>query len=200
MDSRLLYADDRQHNPITRQDRCDPSHNRQEAMKANGFTLIELLTTLTLMAIVALMAVPAFGNLIQRQRLDSARLQLMGALMLTRQQAVTRGRSIVMTRAATGWNNGWTVFVDENGNGAVDTSEAILRQFPALPGNLRLSGNQPVGSYVRYMPDGQARLLSGAFQAGTLTLCHTDNTAPGVQLILSIGGRVRQSPAGDACQ
>ncbi len=169
-------------------------------MKSKGFTLMELLTTLAVMAIIGSIAIPSFASLVQRQRLDSARQQLMGALMLTRQQAVAQGRSIVLSRSGDSWSNGWAMIVDDNNNGRQDAGETILRSFPALPADLRLAGNQPVASYVRYMPDGQARLTSGAFQAGTLTLCHANTAIAGVQLILSIGGRVRQDAAGTACQ
>lgn len=168
-------------------------------MKMHGFTLIELLTTLAVVAIVALIAVPGLADLLQRQRLDAARQQLMGALMLTRQQAVLLGRSLTLGPDDGNWNRGWMLFADENDNAHLDDGETLLRHFPALPDALRLSANTPLSSYVRYMPDGQARLLGGAFQAGTLTLCHISRRIAGTQLILSIGGRVRQAPAGDAC-
>lgn len=39
--------------------------------KSRGFTLVELMVTIAVLAIVAMMAAPSFGNLITRKKLDS---------------------------------------------------------------------------------------------------------------------------------
>lgn len=63
--------------------------------KENGFTLIELLVTIAVLAIIATMAAPSFGDLIARKQLD----------MTTKEFALlfgeTRGQAIVLRKSIT---------------------------------------------------------------------------------------------------
>ena len=59
-----------------------------------------------------------------------------------------------------------------------------------------MRGNAPVARYVSYGATGRARLISGAFQAGTFTLCPVSASAAGSgaavrQIVLSPTGRPR---------
>jgi type IV fimbrial biogenesis protein FimT len=47
----------------------------------------------------------------------------------------------------------------------------VLQVKEALPGFLTLQGNATVDRYISYGPQGRTQSTSGAFQAGTLTLC-----------------------------
>lgn len=67
----------------------------------------------------------------------------------------------------------------------------MLRTGDASAAGVRISGNTPVRSYVRYMPSGLAKMQNGAFQAGTITLCHADGEQPIRKLVLSATGRLR---------
>jgi type IV fimbrial biogenesis protein FimT len=91
-----------------------------------------------------------------------------------------------------GWEQGWIIFHDANNNAALDAGEALLMSEPALPGRLRLTGNAQLASDLSYTPSGSASLVSGAFQAGTLTMC-VDSEAPMAarQIVISATGRPR---------
>ena len=69
----------------------------------------------------------------------------------------------------------------------LDGSDQLLRVFPATD-DVSMFGNSLVSSYVSYVPSGEARLASGAFQAGTIQICSGD---AGRKLILSSTGRAR---------
>ncbi|RLZ10142.1 prepilin-type N-terminal cleavage/methylation domain-containing protein [Acinetobacter sp. 2JN-4] len=55
--------------------------------KGRGFTLIELMVTIAVLAIVAMMAVPSFGNMVARQKLNAATRELTLAINQAKSQA-----------------------------------------------------------------------------------------------------------------
>lgn len=82
-------------------------HSRR---RAGGFTLIELVTAITVMAVLAGLALPSFRGFVANQRIRNASFDLMAALTLVRSEAVTRGGNVSITKVAgTHWNEGWTV-------------------------------------------------------------------------------------------
>ena len=84
------------------------------------------------------------------------------------------------------------MFVDETPLAVRDVGnvrERLVQVFEAAPGaKLRLTGNSTVDDYVSYDAMGVARLINGAFQAGTLTVCEPP---AGRKVVLSSGGRIR---------
>jgi type IV fimbrial biogenesis protein FimT len=84
------------------------------------------------------------------------------------------------------------VFRDSNNNGALDAGEPVVHHTQALPRGFRLTGNQSLASYISFAPSGRTRLVGGAFQAGTLTLCK--ESAPDLearQIVINNAGRAR---------
>src|SRR5260370_31984990 len=74
-----------------------------------GFTLIELVVTLTVLAILATVALPSYQNFVLTQRVRGASYDLMTSLVFARSEAIKRNASVSMTQAAGGWAQGWTV-------------------------------------------------------------------------------------------
>ena len=66
----------------------------QQINKNQGFTLIELMVTIAVMAIIAMMAAPSFGNLIQKQNLNRSTQELLGQLNNARSKAVLERREV----------------------------------------------------------------------------------------------------------
>ena len=64
--------------------------------KNKGFTLIELMVTIAVLAIIAMMAAPSFGDMLVRQNLKKSTNELIGLLNQTRAKAVLERRSIVV--------------------------------------------------------------------------------------------------------
>lgn len=158
-----------------------------------GFTLIEALVALAITALLLGLAVPAFTQLVHRQQLNTASNALAATFAYARQESITRQCPVLIKNLNGRWENGWRVFADLNGNGLLDEGEPLLRQASPLPAGVRISGNSPVRRYVRYTPSGSTHLVSGAFQAGTLTLCHADGQQAIKRLVLSATGRLRSS-------
>ncbi|WON79563.1 prepilin-type N-terminal cleavage/methylation domain-containing protein [Acinetobacter sp. UGAL515B_02] len=57
--------------------------------KMKGFTLIELIITITVLAILATIAVPSFNSLLNRLKLNASARELMTKLVEARTQALT---------------------------------------------------------------------------------------------------------------
>lgn len=171
---------------------------------SQGFTLIEMLLLLVVLMLLNVFAVPAMSEMLIALRVSSATQALVASLQLTRVEAIKRGRRVVLCKSASGencahsggWEQGWIVFEDRNNNAAVDAGEIILHREQPLAGQVRLTGNNPVLSYVSYTAFGQAHMTSGAFQAGTLTVCPSfGHSSAARQIVINISGRARTQVA-----
>lgn len=101
--------------------------------RSSGFTAIELLVVIAIVAVLAGLASPSFGPLIERWRVRQAAEDLQATLYLARSEAVKRGGNIVVrklpnadgctTSGSTQWACGWFVFYDTNANGAQDADQ-----------------------------------------------------------------------------
>lgn len=163
-------------------------------MRSFGFTLIDLLTTIAIASILLSIGLPNFSAQIQNTRTKTATQNLLEAIELTRTKAVsTNKRTTIINQ--TSWENGWELFIDKNNDGIRDNDEDIVQQHEKLTG-VRIKTNSHINHYVSYIGTGESRNAngtesSGAFQAGTFTIC-PEGKGKGYELILSRGGRVRK--------
>lgn len=171
-----------------------------ESFKSSGITLIELLTILAVMTLFQVLAVPAMLALLDSVRLSTGINTLMSSIHFARNEATKRNDRVVMCKSAGtgecvrsgGWEQGWIIFHDRNNNALFDAGEPILLSAPALPTHFKLAGNSPLVNYVSYTANGTTQLTSGAFQAGTFTLCRQSETpVEARQVVISSGGRPR---------
>jgi type IV fimbrial biogenesis protein FimT len=147
---------------------------------ARGFSLPELLIVGAIAAILLGVALPDLGALLRAQQLRTATNDLFGAIGLARAQAIARNERVtLMPRDPAGidWTQGWTVFVDRDGDGAAGPGDAILAVREALPGGVQ-SDFAFTGSaapyYIAYNGAGRSCAAgnSGAARWGTLSLFH----------------------------
>lgn len=152
-------------------------------MRNRGFSLLEVLVVLVLLAVLLSLAAPSFQGMQQKHQMQSQAEQFQASLLLARSEALRRQQrvSLCVRESRNGsdpycatagtWSQGWLVFVDGNDNGLREASETVLQLHHALPEFLTLQGNATVDRYISYGPQGRSQSTSGAFQAGTLTLC-----------------------------
>jgi len=165
-----------------------------------GFSLVELLVVTTLAAILSMVAIPAMTEMINSQRSIALASAFLSSLNLARAEAIKRnGRTVLcksvdgLTCADTGgWEQGWIVFHDVDNDAALDLGEQVIERHGGVADGLSLSGNTPVANYVSFSASGSAKLVSGAFQAGTFTLCPPSSSTSDIrQVVLSSTGRAR---------
>lgn len=165
-----------------------------------GFTLIELLVVLVIAAVLLMVGVPSMTGIMNSIQLSAASNVFLSSLHLARSEAIKRNSRVALCKSADGvscassggWEQGWFVFHDANNNSALDSGEAVIDRAEPLSPSLRLTGNLNVASYVSFVSTGGTKLVSGAFQAGTLTLCRQSASGGGArQIILNAAGRPR---------
>src|ERR1700682_3260539 len=104
--------------------------------RQRGFTLVELLATITVLVILSSMAAASFSSTVNNNRIYSAQNEFVAYLALARSEAARRGLPVMLsaTTPVTGnaFGGGWTVWVDNNHNGALDFREHALRSTADL--------------------------------------------------------------------
>lgn len=139
-----------------------------------GFTLLELMVTLFIAAILMAIAIPSFETLINNSRMNSAYSSLVTELNYARSEAVQRNTSVTICASSNqatcsntnNWHLGRLVFVDVNGNGAVNAEDTLLKVFPRSEANISMiSAVFTNASFIVYNSNGTVN------QAGTLFVC-----------------------------
>ncbi len=162
-----------------------------------GVTLLELLVTLAVAAVLIVMGVPAYQAMIARMELRDRVHALVSGMQLARAESIKRDVRVNLCQSGDGvhcagtggWETGWLIYADSNLNGERDTDEDLIRvEGPSWPG-ITVRGNKPVAEYVSFTSFGQTRMLNGALQMGTFTVCRSGQNA--VDVVLANGGRVR---------
>ena len=161
-----------------------------------GHTLLELMLVLAVAALVLGAAIPAFQELIARQKLRTTVSELFSAIDLTRAQALARGSRVMLAPAdpaGSDWNAGWVVFVDKNGNQMPDASDELIFRRGPVGGAIAIkaafsSGHAP--DYVAFNGAGRSCSASSSLAAhwGTFSLAQGKQTR---HIIINMLGRAR---------
>ena len=154
--------------------------------RQRGFTLIELLVTISIAVILMTVAVPGFQQFMTSNKLSGTTTDLMGGISYARSEAIKRGFPVSLCRssnatscAASGaWTQGWIIFLDTNGNGAVDSGDTLLRSNPPLSGIYTAVGTVNAIIFER---NGSAKASS----VGTIAICQNNNKVDAQAIIIT---------------
>jgi len=174
-----------------------------------GFTLIELMIAIVLLAILMMVAAPSLQDLTMNARITSNANDLMTDLAMARSEAVRGNTRAAICSSnngtsctASAWEQGWLVFTDADGNGAINGTDAIVKVMGALElGNILASAghstNGAGGSFVPFRPSGS--VTPGGAGTVDFTLCDSRTTANvGAAAATNKGRRIRISATGRA--
>jgi type IV fimbrial biogenesis protein FimT len=163
----------------------DSNQTRSEA----GVTLVELLVVITLVSILMMIGIPSYKYVTNSARVSGEINSLLADMQLARSEAVKEGSfvsicassdSATCSTSNNGWNKGWIVFSDVNGNGTFDSSaDALIKVGPAFNSNDVITTAGLTGiNVVTFNREGFAALPS--------TSGASDQTASGVTLMLNV--------------
>jgi type IV fimbrial biogenesis protein FimT len=181
-------------------------NDREDAMQKKwrwgpaGFTLLELMMGMLLVAVLITLGAGSLKPLWEKYQLQAQAEDLLSTLLLARGEALKRGVRVTACVSRDGiqcesfgdWDQGWLVFEDADSNATRSALESLVQAHGVLPLNLLASGNGPVAHYVSYGANGRSLYASGAFQAGTITLCRSSaEPGTGWKLVINAVGRPR---------
>lgn len=148
-----------------------------------GVTLIELMVTLAVVVILATLATPSVKEMLDNNRLAALNNQIVSSLNYARSEAIKRNYPVTMcvrdgdgTGCADGggFENGWIVFVDCNGDSTVDhtgcdfgagstnAAEPVLQDVAPDVNGITVTGSSSVSPKIRYRPNGGIAGVSGS--------------------------------------
>jgi type IV fimbrial biogenesis protein FimT len=159
-----------------------------------AFSLFELLITISIICIIATLAIPNFKNLLRQAENQTLRIQLQRTLAYARSQAMLHGVKVTLCGAsknhqhcASQWRDGILVFTDADGSAAITSPDQILHIITGQAEHGELHWRSSFKeSYLQIQPNG---LTNG--ENGTFWYCEHHATAASWAVIVSLTGRAR---------
>lgn len=153
-----------------------------------GVTLIELLVVLSIVAVLAMVAVPSFLQLMARHRLEGATEVLFGNLQLARLEAVRQDKlvTVAFQTSTDGWR--WCYAISDHGACRCDRRNDCRLNSAASP-IVSTSAFQRIRLQINFHHQQTAFTpLRGALHAGSAILHNEYGSA---RIIVSSLGRIR---------
>lgn len=182
--------------------------------RQRGFSLLELMITLSVAAILLVIAVPNFRDLMHRNQVSSASNELLASMAYARTEAITRGQLVSMCpstdstscAASSAYETGWMVYTYPAGsasaNKAYDSGNSILLRATTVRTGVSVrAGSSAVitfGQQGQLKPSTALRFIT-CYRGGTGTGAgESTGKVPGAQLDVQGSGSVTSKSLADA--
>lgn len=156
--------------------------------------MVELMVVVAIVAILAAIAFPSFEATMRSNRVSTTTNELLASFALARSEALRSpgGAQVCSstdgaTCTNTAWDQGWIVWIDFNGNQAVDGDDRVVRYSQAKPGVAITTAGGAANTSFRF---DQRGFLTGGARALTLASATCPTGAPLVRTftVLPTGG------------
>jgi type IV fimbrial biogenesis protein FimT len=111
---------------------------------------MELLIAIAVLAILTTLAVPAFTQFVQNNKLSAQANEMVAAMQYARSEALRRGEQVRVCSSSDGaacngnWNQGWIAMVDPGGD-----DEEVLRVWQSPDANLQFDPADGIVDFTR---------------------------------------------------
>jgi len=166
-----------------------------KTLSANGFTFIELMIVMTMVAVMAAIALPNIGQFIANNRLKSQMYSMLESINIARSEAVKRKVKTVMCRTtnftacggtANTWTTGWIVYAKGDTADAYNSAtDTIIGIGNAADSTVTVMSNGSGDAYLVYKPDGTLDETSQIIYA----ICDVRGESYGKQISIKLVGR-----------
>lgn len=165
-----------------------PSKTMQRTTARNleqGFSFIELIITISIAAILLVLAIPSFTSFLNSNRVTSQANELLATFQLARIESIRSGSRVVVCgsananattpscAASAAWA-GWIAFVDTDRDNVFDATEKLVGAN--LLSGVTATASSNVGNFITFRSDGLARTSGGALLQGTVRICIATDT------------------------
>lgn len=175
--------------------------------RARGFTIVELMITVAVAAVLLVIAVPSFNNIINANRLTTAANSLVNALNSARMEAIKRNAPVQFCSnvAANNTTDNLGTACGTNGGAVVvqttsTTATAVFGAATGLTTPVQLSGGITA---VRFTSQGigyQAGVTSAPYNGTVATLCVAGMSGNNrIAIGMTTGAIVATTPSSGTC-
>ena len=155
---------------------------------ATGFSLIEMMLVIAVVAILAAVAGPPMRDMLLKDGIKSAVVELRASLAQARGEAIAQAYDVTICRSSdyencdTGggdWSSGWITFLDKDGDAVRDAGEALIDVHEALALSAELTFSEVVSGsgardFFQYNRQGLPGDVVNNPEQGLFVLCPQD--------------------------
>lgn len=151
--------------------------------KIKGLTLLEIMVVITIVSILASVAIPSMLNFIRDSDVETAAMDFMKDLNISKQRAINTSSSVYVypIDESTSFSNGWTIF--NNG----DKTNTNISNLVSVESSVE-------GFGLRFAPDGKVSeaLFNTPLLEQKFKFCHlSDSNIQGREITINFLGKTK---------